>query len=214
MTEDPIYPDPYQEHADKLLVEEHEMHPERFHKITMNTLHPNDPKGAAGAKKTPLHLLPASALRPIAEALRYGAQRYGLWNWRKTKVCATTYHGALLRHITAWGSGEDLDPDSGLPHLGLAMANLCIILDAGDQGTLVDDRPKSAEVEPAIPGLPDGLPPIPPVPEGYSRWEYRGIGWMHGKTLIGYAFYRDDSWIVSEMRAIGAPGHYLEAVKD
>ena len=214
MTEDPIYPDPYQEHADKLLVEEHETHPERFRTVnTMNTIHPNDPKGEAGAKKTPLHLLPASALRPIAEALRYGAQRYGLWNWRKTKVNATTYHGAILRHMALWGEGEDLDPESGLPHLAHAAASICILLDAGDQETLVDDRPKTVKSEPAIPRLPDGLPPIPPVPEGYSRWEYRGTNWLHSKTPMGYADDRDDEWTVAEMRAVGAPGHYLEAVK-
>ena len=213
MTEDPIYPDPYQEHVDKLLVEEHEMHPERFHKITMNTLHPNDPKAAAGAKKTPLHLIPKVALYAAADALKLGAGRYGAWNWRQTRILSTTYHGALLRHITAWGSGEDLDPDSGLPHLGLAMANLCIILDAGDQGTLVDDRPKSAEREPAIPGIPDGLPPLPPVPEGYSRWEYRGTEWLHKKTQIAYLSLGSEIWDVYYTRALGAPGHYLEAVK-
>jgi hypothetical protein len=30
------------------------------------------------------------------------------------------------------------------------------------------------------PELPPNLPPLPPVPEGYSRWEYRGTDWQGG----------------------------------
>ena len=61
-----------------------------------------------------------------------------------------------------------------------------------------------------------GLPPFPPVPEGYDRWEYRGVGWKSAEKTI-YAFksggYR--GWIVLEGSAEGHDRiHYIEAVKD
>ena len=62
-------------------------------------------------------------------------------------------------------------------------------------------------------GIPAGLPPLPPVPEGYSRWEYRGKAYLNNHT--GYLAYNPlghPGW-VSRAMAIGAPGHYIEAVK-
>jgi hypothetical protein len=71
-----------------------------------------------------------------------GARKYGLFNWRTNKVCATTYIGAIMRHLTAWQDGEDLDPDSGLTHLAKIAACCNILMDAQHCGTLVDDRSK------------------------------------------------------------------------
>lgn len=108
----------------------------------MNPIHENDPKGEAGSKKTPLHLLPPYALAQTALAHAEGARKYGLFNWRSNQVCATTYIGAMLRHLTAWQDGEDLDPDSGLTHLAKIAACCNILMDAHYCGTLVDDRSK------------------------------------------------------------------------
>jgi hypothetical protein len=55
-------------------------------------------------------------------------------------VRASTYYDAHRRHITAWFEGEDVDIDSGLPHLCHAIACLAIIIDAGAAGKLNDDR--------------------------------------------------------------------------
>lgn len=103
--------------------------------------HPSDPKGQAGAAKNPLHLIPTAALIAEAAALRCGAEKYGLNNWRDSGVNAMTYVGAILRHLTSWRDGEDLDPDSGVSHLGMIRANCAILLDATHVGKLVDDRP-------------------------------------------------------------------------
>ena len=101
-----------------------------------------DPKGAAGALKVPLHLLPRVFVESVAWALKTGATKYGAWNWRKSEVIASTYGSAILRHTHAYLDGEDLDPESGLSHLAHIGANVAIILDAGRAETLVDDRPK------------------------------------------------------------------------
>ena len=108
----------------------------------MNPTHPNDPKKEAGSKKTPLQLLPPYALAQTALAHAEGAKKYGPWNWRTNQVCATTYIGAILRHLTAWQDGEDIDADSGLSHIAKIGACCNILLDAGHCGTLVDDRSK------------------------------------------------------------------------
>ncbi len=106
------------------------------------SLHPNDPKGAAGALKVPLGLLPPVAMEEQAWVHKFGADQYGAYNWRDTEVLASTYVNAMMRHINAWRSGEDIDPGSGRSHLGHLMANCAILLDAQKYGTVIDDRPK------------------------------------------------------------------------
>ena len=105
----------------------------------MNT---NDPKGEAGSKKTPLGLIPAPAMEQTALAHKYGAERYGAYNWRKTGVCASTYVHAILRHLNAWRDGEDNDCESGLSHIAHIGASCNILLDAAACGRLEDDREK------------------------------------------------------------------------
>ena len=102
----------------------------------------NDPKGAAGALKTPMHLLPASALEETAWAHKLGAEKYGPYNWRDTGVCATTYVAAIMRHLNKWRDGENLDNESGRSHLAHVICSANILLDAAHCGTLQDDRHK------------------------------------------------------------------------
>jgi hypothetical protein len=104
----------------------------------MNT--PNDPKGAAGALKTPLGLIPSYAMEQTAWVHKLGAEKYGPFNWRKTGVCASTYVNAILRHLNAWRDGETVDPESGISHLAHVACSCNILLDAGFCGTLQDDR--------------------------------------------------------------------------
>lgn len=101
-----------------------------------------DPKGAIGATKTPLHLIPPVAMEQVALAHKDGASKYGPFNWRHSNVCVTTYVAAMMRHINAFRDGEDCAPDSGIHHLAHIAAGCNILLDAAAAGTLVDDRYK------------------------------------------------------------------------
>jgi len=117
----------------------------------MNTQY-NDPKGAAGALKTPLGLIPSYAMEQTAWVHKLGAEKYGPYNWRKTGVCASTYVNAILRHLNAWRDGETVDPESGISHLAHVACSCNILLDAGFCGTLQDDRnitPPNAVDKPA-----------------------------------------------------------------
>lgn len=106
-----------------------------------------NPKDILGRAKIPFHLVPESATAIEAEVMRLGAEKYGAYNWRKTRVAASVYVSALRRHMSAWFDGENDDPESGLSHLAHARANLGIMLDALDIGTLEDDRPNTPTVK-------------------------------------------------------------------
>jgi hypothetical protein len=100
-----------------------------------------NPKDAIGDKKPPLHLIPAPALVILSKVMELGAKKYQPYNWRKQRVAYHVYVSAALRHIHSAYDGEDIDPESGQPHLAHAMACLAILLDAGATDNLEDDRP-------------------------------------------------------------------------
>jgi hypothetical protein len=77
-----------------------------------------------------------------AKVLQHGADKYGARNYRDTKINATTYVSAIMRHLLAWNDGEDLDPESGLSHIAHVAACCDILLDTAACGMLTDDRSK------------------------------------------------------------------------
>ena len=105
-----------------------------------NTLKSTNPKDLIGSDKIPLHLFPESAVIYGALALLDGALKYGRGNWRVAGVRASIYYDATMRHMSKWFEGEEIDPDSGLPHLAHAMACIAILIDAKTAGKLKDDR--------------------------------------------------------------------------
>lgn len=101
-----------------------------------------DPKGEVGKTKSPMELLPAHALIETAWVHGLGAAKYGRYNWRTNQVNASTYVSAIMRHLMAWHSGEDIDPESGRCHLAHIAAGCNILMDAQHHGQLIDDRPR------------------------------------------------------------------------
>lgn len=104
-------------------------------------INPTDPKGEAGSKKAPMWLLPPFALEETAWVHGLGANKYGAWNFIKTKVCASTYISAIMRHLMAWHKRQDNDDESGKSHLAHIAACVNILMDAQHKGCLDDDRP-------------------------------------------------------------------------
>ncbi len=85
-----------------------------------------DPVGRKDdAGKPRYDLLPARALRAVAEVLDYGAKKYAPDNWRKVKGWRWRYTRAGLGHLFSYASGERCDAESGLPHL--AHAACCVL---------------------------------------------------------------------------------------
>lgn len=110
----------------------------------MNELGTN-PKDLLGVQKVSLTKLPAVAVYHGAHAMMDGARKYGPFNWRDNAVIAHIYVDAALRHLTAWFEGEEVASDSGVHHLGHALACCAILLDAQETGNLKDDRPKGGK---------------------------------------------------------------------
>lgn len=107
-----------------------------------------DPKGKAGSLKAPMELLPPVALIETAWVHGLGAVKYRRYNWRDTKVNASTYVSAIMRHLMAYQSREDKDPESGRSHLAHIAAGCNILMDAAHHGTLIDDRPPCPTASP------------------------------------------------------------------
>jgi hypothetical protein len=100
-----------------------------------------NPKDTVGAKKAPMHLVPAAGAIFSAPAHQNGANKYGAFNWRLQPVQAMTYVAAIRRHIDAWVDGQDEAEDTGIHHFAHALAGLNILADAMGLGILIDDRP-------------------------------------------------------------------------
>lgn len=79
---------------------------------------PNQPeKGMRFNQDKPrMDLVDADALQGLAEVLTFGAKKYAAHNWRQGLSVSETL-GSMLRHIAAIQRGEDLDPESGKPHI-------------------------------------------------------------------------------------------------
>lgn len=101
-----------------------------------------NPKERLGRLKPDLSLIPQSVLVLEAMAMMQGAEKYGPYNWRSTKVQARTYIAAAQRHLAAWLDGEEVAEDSGIHHLAHARASLGVVMDAQLCGMMVDDRPR------------------------------------------------------------------------
>lgn len=113
-----------------------------------------NPKTVYGQAKPSIGLIPGSALLHIADAFADGAAKYGPANWRTDPVSTSTYINAAYRHILAYFDGREASADdSGTHHLGHAAACLAIIMDAEEQGTLVDDRPPAGKSPQVIKAL-------------------------------------------------------------
>lgn len=80
------------------------------------------------AGKTPVSLIPWEGLDAEARALAHGVQKYGCWNHLFFRPFNEMIDGTLRHIIEGWMNGEDLDPESGVSHLGHARANLSILL--------------------------------------------------------------------------------------
>ena len=92
--------------------------------------------------KARMENIPLTVLDGDAAVHSLGADKYGRFNWRQDPILATTYVAAMLRHLTAWAGGEDLDPESGKSHLYHIRACCAVALDADIHGKLIDDRNK------------------------------------------------------------------------
>jgi len=73
-------------------------------------------------------LIPWECMEPVVEAFMDGAEKYEEWDWKHVKHKRDRYFSACMRHMTKWNKGERDTPDSGINHLGCAVACLLILI--------------------------------------------------------------------------------------
>lgn len=96
---------------------------------------------ASKGDKLPLQHLPFEALEECAAVMRWGTVKYPYENWRKGAPWLE-FTGSILRHVWAFMSGVDKDPESGLHPLAHAALDCLFIITWAKQGKGEDDRVK------------------------------------------------------------------------
>lgn len=80
-------------------------------------------------------------LAALAAVYAYGAGIYGDRNWERGMAWSRIYNAAM-RHYAARKSGEELDPESGLPHLWHEAWNVVTLYVYWMREIGTDDRPR------------------------------------------------------------------------
>jgi hypothetical protein len=96
------------------------------------------------ADKSRYDLIPPEIEEAIAKVLTFGAVKYGERNWELGMKWGRPY-AALRRHMAAWWSGEDNDPETGMPNTWHAACCIAFIVAFEARGTGTDDRPTKAD---------------------------------------------------------------------
>lgn len=89
--------------------------------------------------KREFHQLPLFSLEGVLKVLEYGATKYAPGNWLKGQPWSVPFD-SMMRHMAKWQRGEELDPESGLPHLDHALTNLIFLSAYRDVFPEGDDR--------------------------------------------------------------------------
>ena len=70
-------------------------------------------------------LLPLRPVQLAVEVMTKNLDKYGEDNWQRIDRPIDRFYAALMRHISAWRLGENLDPETKLPHLAHAL--VCVL---------------------------------------------------------------------------------------
>lgn len=96
--------------------------------------------------KPRMDLISHHMMEGMASVLAFGAKKYSEHNWRKGMKWGRTI-GSLLRHTFKFMSGENIDPESKLPHVDHIACNAMFLCEYFRTKQDLDDRWKSWETE-------------------------------------------------------------------
>jgi hypothetical protein len=105
------------------------------------------------AGKRRVYLFPMDAFDGTCDVLTYGATKkhgpeglpYGERNWEGGLRWIEQCVGPLVRHLSAFMQGEDIDPESGLPHVDHMGCDVAFLQAMYRRRKDLDDRRKEKE---------------------------------------------------------------------
>ena len=97
--------------------------------------------GQKGVKLARFDLIPPIPLKQIAEVYGHGAKKYAERNWERGYAWSKSY-GALMRHITAFWSGETFDQELGTHHCANVAFHCLALMEFTETHPELDDRPR------------------------------------------------------------------------
>ena len=111
--------------------------------------------GEKGVKPERMSLIPVEALEIMGRLYGFGAEKYAAHNWRKGYEWSKSYD-SLQRHAGAFWRGEDIDEETGLPHLAGAAFHCFTLMVFMQEHPEFDDRYKAEmnEVNEGLNGQP------------------------------------------------------------
>jgi hypothetical protein len=98
--------------------------------------------GTKEVKLARYDLIPVEPLRLLAEHFGRGAEKYGEYNWSKGYPWSLSY-AAMQRHANQYWGGEDIDEETGSPHLVAVAWHAFCLLEYMKTQKGFDDRPST-----------------------------------------------------------------------
>lgn len=95
--------------------------------------------GEKGVKAERYDLLPVEPLAAVARHYGVGAEKYEDHNWRRGYEWSKSY-SAMMRHANAFWNGEDIDEETGSPHMAAVVFHALALLDFMQNHREYDDR--------------------------------------------------------------------------
>ena len=95
--------------------------------------------GQKGSKLAQLGAVDPAALLELAKVAGFGGEKYERYNYLRGFDWSLSYD-AMMRHAMAFWSGEDIDPESGLPHMAHCSWHALALISFASRGIGTDDR--------------------------------------------------------------------------
>lgn len=86
-----------------------------------------EPATRFDAGKIPYHLFPLDAYEEICRVMQFGAQKYAERNWEQGMSWSRVAR-SMFSHFIAMCRGEQIDPESNLPHASHMAWNAIVLL--------------------------------------------------------------------------------------
>lgn len=78
--------------------------------------------------KIRMDLIPWNSIDEVMKVMTFGANKYTPGGWKTVPDGLARYEAALIRHLSAYKQGEEIDKESGLPHLAHMACNALFML--------------------------------------------------------------------------------------